>query len=149
MDGPGSSTCVARPGRRGCTLSWGARRAFLKAAARLMKRAKRAGGTRGPRFASYKPTLVRHNLAVGSPGHRQNGRRGYLGPGGSLFTRVRCQPDPLRIASRLMVDKTTTVTRTRLRTRVGRLDHDDAVRLSQGILVFLGVAASPRVGAGS
>ena len=48
--------------------------------------------------------------------------------------------------SRLMVDKITTVTRTRLGTRVGRLDHDDVVRLNRAILVFLGFAASPRVG---
>ena len=48
--------------------------------------------------------------------------------------------------SRLMVDKITTVRRTRLGTRVGQLDHDDVVRLNRAILVFLGFAASPRVG---
>jgi len=49
--------------------------------------------------------------------------------------------------SRIMVDKITTVRRTRLGSRIGLLVHDDMVRLNQAILVFLGFAASPRVGA--
>jgi mRNA interferase MazF len=45
--------------------------------------------------------------------------------------------------STLMVDKLTTVRRTRLRSRVGQLDDEDVVRLNRAILVFLGLAGSP------
>jgi len=47
----------------------------------------------------------------------------------------------LRAPCRLMVDKITTVPKTRLGTRVGRLADEDMVRLNQSILVFLGIAA--------
>ena len=46
--------------------------------------------------------------------------------------------------SRLMVDKITTVPKTKLGNRLGRLGDEDVVRLNQAILVFLGLAASPR-----
>ena len=45
---------------------------------------------------------------------------------------------------RLMVDKLTTVPKARLGRRVGRLADEDVLRLNQAILVFLGLAASPR-----
>ncbi|MBI4213676.1 MAG: type II toxin-antitoxin system PemK/MazF family toxin [Chloroflexi bacterium] len=51
--------------------------------------------------------------------------------------------------SRLMVDKITTVRRTRLGNRLGRLDDDDMLKLNQAVLVFLGFAASPRASTGS
>jgi mRNA interferase MazF len=41
---------------------------------------------------------------------------------------------------RLMVDKITTVPKSRLGARVGRLDADDVVRLNRAVLVFLGFA---------
>jgi mRNA interferase MazF len=50
----------------------------------------------------------------------------------------------LQTASRLMVDKITTVPKSKLGARVGRLDDEDIVRLNRAILVFLGLAASPR-----
>ena len=50
----------------------------------------------------------------------------------------------LRIASRLMVDKITTVPKDRLGEKVGRLDDADVLRLNQAILVFLGLASLPR-----
>jgi len=50
----------------------------------------------------------------------------------------------LRAACRLMVDKITTVPKTKFGARVGRLDHDDILRLNQAVLVFLGLAVSPR-----
>jgi mRNA interferase MazF len=50
----------------------------------------------------------------------------------------------LQTESRLMVDKITTVPKSKLGARVGRLDDEDIVRLNQAILVFLGLAASPR-----
>lgn len=46
--------------------------------------------------------------------------------------------------SRLMVDKITTVSKTKLGQRLGRLDDEDIIRLNQAILVFLGLAGSPR-----
>jgi len=50
----------------------------------------------------------------------------------------------LRIACRLMADKITTVPKTKVGVRVGRLDDEDILRLNQAVLVFLGLAASPR-----
>ena len=47
----------------------------------------------------------------------------------------------LRVASRLMVDKLTTVPKARLGYRVGYLDDRDVVRLNRAIAVFLGLAA--------
>jgi mRNA interferase MazF len=46
--------------------------------------------------------------------------------------------------SRLMVDKITTVPKSKIGGQVGRLDDEDIVRLNQAMLVFLGLAASPR-----
>ena len=42
--------------------------------------------------------------------------------------------------SRLMVDKITTVPRSRLGERVGRLGDQDMVRVSRALMVFLGLA---------
>jgi mRNA interferase MazF len=42
--------------------------------------------------------------------------------------------------SRLMVDKVTTVPRTSLTRRVGRLSDSDLIRLNRALLVFLGLA---------
>ena len=50
----------------------------------------------------------------------------------------------LRAPCRLMVDKITTVPKSKIGTRVGRLDDEDVLRLNQALLVFLGLAASPR-----
>ncbi len=50
----------------------------------------------------------------------------------------------LRTACRLMVDKITTVSKTKLGARVGRLDDEDILRLNRAALVFLGLAVSPR-----
>jgi mRNA interferase MazF len=46
----------------------------------------------------------------------------------------------LRVVSRLMVDKITTVPKSRLGVRIGRLAGDDIARLNRALLVFLGVA---------
>ena len=46
----------------------------------------------------------------------------------------------LRITSRLMVDKVTTVPRNRLSQCVGRLADDDILRLNRSLLVFMGLA---------
>jgi mRNA interferase MazF len=52
----------------------------------------------------------------------------------------------LRSSSRLMVDKITTVPKSKVGQRIGRLDDEDVVRLNQAVMVFLGLAVSPRAG---
>ena len=57
--------------------------------------------------------------------------------------RVNVAPDAqngLRAASRLMVDKITTVAKDKLGERIGQLDDADMVRLNRAIMVFLGLA---------
>jgi mRNA interferase MazF len=49
----------------------------------------------------------------------------------------------MRMKSRLMVDKITTVPKSKIGRRVGRLDDQDLVRLNQAIMVFLGLTVSP------
>lgn len=46
----------------------------------------------------------------------------------------------LETTSRLMVDKVTTVPKSRLGRRIGRLADADVVRLDRAILIFLGLA---------
>jgi len=46
----------------------------------------------------------------------------------------------LRVTSRLMVDKITTVSKERLGEKIGHLAAVDRVRLNRAILVFLGLA---------
>lgn len=46
----------------------------------------------------------------------------------------------LRAASRLMVDKITTISKQRIGSPIGRLDDADVVRLNRAVLVFLGLA---------
>lgn len=57
--------------------------------------------------------------------------------------RLRVQPDEvngLRSPSSIMVDKVTTVPRSKLGERIGRLRDEDMVRLGRAVLVFLGLA---------
>lgn len=54
----------------------------------------------------------------------------------------------LRTASNMMIDKITTIPKTKLGARIGRLDDEDIVRLNQATLVFLGLAVSPKSKAG-
>lgn len=61
--------------------------------------------------------------------------------------RVQVEPSPrngLREISRLMVEKVTSVRKTRMGKRIGRLDDADMARLDQVLIVYLGLAASPR-----
>jgi mRNA interferase MazF len=51
----------------------------------------------------------------------------------------------LRFPCRLMVDKITTVPKSKVGAHIGRLDDEDVVRLNQAVLVFLGLAVSPRL----
>jgi len=50
----------------------------------------------------------------------------------------------LRSPSRLMVDKITTVSKSKLGIRMGRLDDESMLRLNRSVFVFLGLAAAPR-----
>ena len=61
--------------------------------------------------------------------------------------RLPVQPSPdngLRQPCRLMIDKITTVPRLRLGTRIGRLSDEDAARLNQALVVFIGLATPAR-----
>lgn len=64
--------------------------------------------------------------------------------------RLLVEPDSLnqlQAASRLMVDKLTTVPRSKLGARVGHLSDEDMIRLGRAVVVFLGIAApSPEHG---
>jgi mRNA interferase MazF len=46
----------------------------------------------------------------------------------------------LKSESHLMIDKVTTVARTKLQRRIGRLTDDDMSRLNRHLLVFLGLS---------
>ncbi|CAB4898943.1 unannotated protein [freshwater metagenome] len=48
----------------------------------------------------------------------------------------------LREPSRLMVDKITTIPRSKLGERIGQLNDDDMIRLSRALVVFLGLAGT-------
>ena len=56
------------------------------------------------------------------------------------------QRNGLHSSSRLMVDKITTVPKSKVGELIGRLDDEDLIRLNQAVLVFLGLAVSPRTG---
>jgi mRNA interferase MazF len=59
--------------------------------------------------------------------------------------RVAIVPSPaneLRETSRLMVDKLTTVRRSRLGEQLGKLEDAEVVRLNRAMVVILGIAAS-------
>src|SRR5262245_9089521 len=59
--------------------------------------------------------------------------------------RLPVEPDEingLHAPCRLMVDKITTIPRTKLGTRIGRLSDEDILRLNRAVLVFLGVAGT-------
>lgn len=58
--------------------------------------------------------------------------------------RIRVEPDDTNgpdAVSRIMVDKVTTVRKSRLGSRIGQLGAEDIVRLDRAVLVFLGLAA--------
>ena len=61
--------------------------------------------------------------------------------------RLPMEPDDgngLRASCRLMVDKMTSLPRSRLGKRIGRLDEKDVVRLNRAMMVFLGLASTRR-----
>ena len=61
--------------------------------------------------------------------------------------RLPVDPSPrngLRMTCRMMVDKITTVPKSKIGPRVGRLADEDIVRLNRSLAVFLGLAAPSR-----
>jgi mRNA interferase MazF len=48
----------------------------------------------------------------------------------------------LRVPCRLMVDKITTVPKSKIGLRIGRLGDEDIIRLNRAVLLFLGMAGS-------
>ncbi len=48
----------------------------------------------------------------------------------------------IRESSRLMVDKVTTIARSKLGEQIGQLNDDDMIRLSRALVVFLGLAGT-------
>jgi mRNA interferase MazF len=65
-------------------------------------------------------------------------------PTSAPLIRLPVTPDEmngLREPCSLMVDKITTVPRSRLEERIGRLGDDDMIRLARSVVVFLGLAS--------
>lgn len=61
--------------------------------------------------------------------------------------RLAIEPDQrngLRATCRLMVDKITTVPKSKVGSRIGQLTDEDLLRLNRAMLVFLGLTVSPR-----
>ena len=65
-------------------------------------------------------------------------------PADAPLFRLQIEPNEsngLRVACRLMLDKITTVPKSKIGALVGRLADEDMVRLNRAVLVFLGIAA--------
>jgi len=65
-------------------------------------------------------------------------------PSDAPIFRIAVEPSEkngLRVASRIMVDKISTVPKTKLGMLVGRLADKDIVRLNRAIVVFLGISS--------
>lgn len=66
-----------------------------------------------------------------------------MDPTEAPLIRLRVEPDDISALSQpcsLMVDKITTVPRSKLGSRVGRLGDEDMIRLGRAVLVFFGLA---------
>ena len=50
----------------------------------------------------------------------------------------------LKVESHVMIDKITTVAKTKLHKRVGKLAEEDMIRVNRAVLVFLGLAGRPK-----
>jgi mRNA interferase MazF len=65
-------------------------------------------------------------------------------PAEAPLFRLTVEPDVdngLRAVCRLMVDKITSVQKSKLREKIGRLADQDMLRFNRAVLVFLGIAA--------
>ena len=64
-------------------------------------------------------------------------------PGDFPLFRILIEPSPfngLRLPSRVMADKVSTVSRTKLRKQIGHLSDVDMARVDRALLIFLGLA---------
>ena len=64
-------------------------------------------------------------------------------PADAPLFRLLIQPSDrnrLRVSSRLMIDKITTVPKSKIGAQIGRLDDEDLVRMNRAVVVFLGLA---------
>jgi mRNA interferase MazF len=50
----------------------------------------------------------------------------------------------LNVISHLMVDKITTVAKSKLKKHIGKLGDEDTIRLNRAVLVFVGLAGRPK-----
>ncbi len=65
-------------------------------------------------------------------------------PSEAQLLRLRIEPSDLNgltVPSRLMVDKVTTVSRSKIGSRIGRLAPDDIAKLNRAIIVLLGLTS--------
>ncbi len=63
---------------------------------------------------------------------------------GTVAVRPRVEPtaaNGLRAASQVMIDKITAVSRTKLGSRIGRLNDQDVLRINRALIVFLGLGS--------
>ena len=51
------------------------------------------------------------------------------------------QGNGLRLSSRIMADKVTTIPKSKLGRHIGRISNQDILRMNQALLVFLGLAS--------
>lgn len=68
-------------------------------------------------------------------------------PTNTLLLRIPIAPSELnglRSPSHLMLDKITTVPKSKVGERIGRLDDEDIARLNRSMMVFPGLTVSPR-----
>jgi hypothetical protein len=98
-----------------------------------------------------RPAVLRAYVYLLRYARTKNGRREVRASLRTLayeqFNPIPARPNErngLRAACRLMVDKITTVPKSKVGTRVGRLDDEDILRLNRAVLVFLGLALSPK-----
>ena len=66
-------------------------------------------------------------------------------PTDAALLRIPIEPTPtngLKSRSRLMVDKITTVAKSKVGKQIARLDDEDVVRLKRAVVVFLALAGS-------
>jgi mRNA interferase MazF len=66
-------------------------------------------------------------------------------PTAAPLFRLPIEPNPrngLRAPCRLLIDKITTVPKSKIGSLIGRLDDEDVLRLNRAVLVFLGLAGA-------
>jgi PemK-like, MazF-like toxin of type II toxin-antitoxin system len=95
-------------------------------------------------FAAEYPARPNACSTARSSAQRESSRSAFtMDPTDAPLLRMLVEPtdrNGLSTASRLMIDKTTTVPKARLGKRIGKLSDEDSVRLNRALTVFLGLA---------